>query len=222
MEAGMDNGPPMAATVESPTAVVDTARALIHARQTILPKRLAAPGPDGRELDLILEAAAAAPDHRALLPWRFVIVPASERARLAEVFAQALLERDPSAEPAQLAQAREKAYRAPLLLLAIVRLSGDGEDDDVMPAERMVSAGCAIQNMLLMATAQGFGSSLTSGKALSSPGLRNLFGVSPREQALCFISIGTVASHKPMRVRPCTASYVSSLRPSLNPPPSRA
>ena len=33
---------------------------------------------------------------------------------------------------------------------------------EVPDAERLVSAGCAIQNMLLMATALGFGSALTT------------------------------------------------------------
>ena len=65
--------------------------------------------------------------------------------------------------------------------------------------------------MLLMATAQGFGSALTSGKALKSSGLRALFQLSASEQALCFISIGTVQSRKAARARPAASAYVSTL-----------
>lgn len=192
-----------------PPEVVELAQALIHTRQTILPKRLAEPGPDAAQLQAILGAAASAPDHHELLPWRFVLVPAGARDRLAEVFATALLERDASATPQQVAQAREKAYRSPLLLLAVVRLRDD--DAEIAPHERIVSAGCAVQNMLLMAHAQGFGGALTSGKALQSAPLRTLFGLQPDEQALCFVNIGTVVKARPVRLRPQAAQYVSTL-----------
>ena len=192
-----------------PPEVVELAQALIHTRQTILPKRLAEPGPDAAQLQAILGAAASAPDHHELLPWRFVLVPAGARDRLAEVFATALVERDASATPQQVAQAREKAYRSPLLLLAVVRLRDD--DAEIEPHERIVSAGCAVQNMLLMAHAQGFGGALTSGKALQSAPLRTLFGLQPDEQALCFVNIGTVVKARPVRLRPQAAQYVSTL-----------
>ena len=192
-----------------PPEEVELAQALIHTRQTILPKRLAEPGPDAAQLQAILGAAASAPDHHELLPWRFVLVPAGARDRLAEVFATALLERDASATPQQVAQAREKAYRSPLLLLAVVRLRDD--DAEIAPHERIVSAGCAVQNMLLMAHAQGFGGALTSGKALQSAPLRALFGLQPDEQALCFVNIGTVVKARPVRLRPQAAQYVSTL-----------
>lgn len=193
-------------------AVDDTASmaaVLIQSRQTILPKRLGGPGPHVAELAAILQAAAHAPDHGQLQPWRFVLVPDTARTLLADVFAQALLERDPDATPEQTEQAREKAYRSPVLLLAVVDAAcGDAEVD---LSERLVSAGCAIQNMLLMATAQGYGSALTSGKALKAASLRALFRLGPDEQAVCFVSIGTVVSRKPARLRPAASSYVSTL-----------
>ena len=200
------------AMIEHMPSADDTAglaAALIQSRQTILPKRLGAPGPNVAELAAILQSAAHAPDHGQLTPWRFVLVPDTSRTLLADVFAEALLERDPDAAPEQLEQAREKAYRSPVLLLAIV--DGERGDADIELAERMVSAGCAIQNMLLMATAQGYGSALTSGKALKASRLRALFRLAPGEQALCFVSIGTVVSRKGARLRPTASSYVSTL-----------
>ncbi|HEY5676233.1 MAG TPA: nitroreductase family protein, partial [Myxococcales bacterium] len=89
----MDALPPPPASAE-PAAAAQWAAALIQHRQTILPKRLGAPGPDDLQLAAILEAAAAAPDHGELVPWRFVLVPGEARERLAQVFADALVERD--------------------------------------------------------------------------------------------------------------------------------
>ena len=71
----------------------------MRARQTILPRRLQAPGPDAAQLHALLSAAATAPDHDQLRPWRFVQVPQAQRAALGDVFAQALRERDAQATP---------------------------------------------------------------------------------------------------------------------------
>lgn len=188
------------------------AAALIGHRQTVLPKRLVEPGPSESQLELILRAAAAAPDHGELLPWRFVVIPAPARNRLAQVFEASLLERDPDATADQCAQAREKAFRAPLLLLAVVHT---GSNDGEIPVwERLLSAGCAIQNMLLVSTALGYASALTSGKALRSPALEQLFSLQAGEQAVCFISLGTATKRKPARVRPEPSRYVSFLEAS--------
>jgi len=43
---------------------------LMASRQTVLPKRLVAPGPDAAELAQLFQAAAAAPDHDLINPWR--------------------------------------------------------------------------------------------------------------------------------------------------------
>ncbi|HPH12803.1 MAG TPA: nitroreductase [Burkholderiaceae bacterium] len=182
---------------------------LMHSRLTVLPKRLGAPGPDTRELEAILASAGTAPDHGQLLPWRLILVPQSARARLGEVFSTALVERDATATSQQVAQAREKAHRAPcLLLMTVDELCGDPQIDLM---ERTVAAGCALQNMLLMATALGFGSALTSGKALKSAHLRSLFGLNDGEHAVCFLSIGTASASKGHRLRPQPADYVRTL-----------
>jgi nitroreductase len=193
-----------------PPEVVELAQALIHTRQTLLPKRLLAPGPDAAQTRQILAAAGHAPDHHQLLPWRFVLVPGPARAALGDAFAAALQARDAAATPEQLAQARQKAQRAPLLLLAVVRLHD--ADADIAPHERIVSAGCALQNMLLMAHALGFGAALTSGKALQSAPLRTLFGLGQHEQALCFVSVGTPGRAKPVRARPLPDQFCSVLQ----------
>lgn len=192
-----------------PAAAADTVAALMQARQTILPKRLTEPGPSAAELAQIVSTAAHAPDHGQLLPWRLLRIPAAQRPALAEVFAAALLERNAAATPEQVAQARDKAYRSPELLLLVV--DGACGDVEIDLHERLISAGCAVQNLLLTATALGYGSALTSGKALKSAGLRALFGLSAGQHAVCFISLGSIGSCKKPRQRPVLADYFSTL-----------
>ena len=83
------------------------AQALIGSRLNVSPKRLLEPGPSSEQLHALLCLAAAAPDHGLLTPWRFIIVPPAQRHRLAEVFALALIDRDPGATLAQIESARE-------------------------------------------------------------------------------------------------------------------
>lgn len=192
------------------------AQALIESRQNISPRHLVEPGPSREQLDAMLSLAAAAPDHGQLTPWRFVLVPTEQRNRLAEVFALSLVDRDPGATEAQVADAREKAYRAPLLLVAIASLGS--REPDTPALERMVSMGAAIQNLLLGAHAMGFGTGLTSGRAMTSPHLRRLCGLDDGEVAVCCVNVGTVAKRKvASRVRPAATEILSVLGPESRP-----
>ncbi len=193
---------------------------LIHSRANVGPKRLVDPGPSPEQLQWMLEAACAAPDHGRLRPWRFVLVPADKRVLLAQAFEDALRERDSLASAEQLEMAREKAFRAPVLLLAIAKLGLPGAPQSVQEAgigtpvhdsERLLAMGCAIQNLLLCAHALGFGSGLTSGQAMHSQALRTLLTLTPQEQAVCCVNLGTVTRHRPNAERPPLGATLSTL-----------
>ena len=212
-EPGATGGPP---PDQEPFAI---AQALIESRQNISPKHLVEPGPSTAQIHAMLSLAAAAPDHGQLTPWRFVLVPPEQRHRLADVFASALVDRDPGATEAQVADARGKAHRAPLLMVAIASLGSRNPDTPAL--ERMVSMGAAIQNLLLGAHAMGFGTGLTSGRAMTSPHMRRLCGLKDGEVAVCCINIGTVARRKAAtRVRPAAEEFFSVL--DAGSPPAEA
>jgi len=185
----------------------DFANALIHSRQHVSPKRLIAPGPTLSQKLEILNAAAAAPDHGKITPWHFYEISPEGRDRLSDLFSETLIERDADATQTQIEEAKQKAFRGPLLLLATAKLNGDL--DNIPAQEKLISAGCAIQNILLMANALGFGSGLSSGKALYSLKLRELFSLAEQEEPLCFITIGAISAHKPNKERPDSSTYSS-------------
>jgi nitroreductase len=191
-----------------PSAPLQWTKALILGRQNVAPRWLREPGPSADQLERLLEVAAAAPDHGQLAPWRFVFIPESGRQRLGEVFRDILLERDGGATPEQLSQASEKALRAPCLLLAISDLGP--RPAPIPAAERLVSLGCAIQNMLLLARAMGYASGLSSGQALTSKVFHSAFALAAHEQAICFVSFGTAARTRPIRRRPTTGEILST------------
>lgn len=205
------SGPDTAPSTPPQAGTSDWVRQFIAGRQTLTPRRLLDPGPSPAQLEQLLEAAAAAPDHGQITPWRFVVIPGPSRVRLGEVFRQALLERDAAATAPQQHDAAEKAHRAPCLLLAIVDLAAG--EKPIPPFERVVSLGCAIQNMLLLARAMGFGSGLSSGQALASSALRRAFALSADEHAVCFVSFGTAGKVRPPGARPTPARICSQFGP---------
>lgn len=182
---------------------------LQQSRSHIAPRRLVEPGPCAQQMQQLVFAAAQAPDHERQRPWRLIEVPAHRRADLGQAFEAALLERDPQADSQARASAIEKAQRAPCLLLAVLRQPQNA--DDVPLSERLISLGCAIQNLLLAAQSMGYGSGLTSGQAMASEPLRTLFGLAAHEQAVCFVNVGTVSAHKAPRPRPEVSDVFSSL-----------
>jgi nitroreductase len=185
---------------------------VLRERRTVLPKRLMSPGPSPQELQLLLEAASTAPDHAQIVPWRFISFPESSRPALGELFANALIERDPDASEEQMNQARAKADRAPLLLLLVVdEAKGDCKVD---LNERLISAGCAVQNVLSCATAMGFGSAVTSGKALKSDSFRKGLGLIHQTYAICFVSVGSFNCTQPNKVRPIADDFFSTWIPN--------
>ena len=183
------------------------AEQLIHGRTHISPKRLGDPGPSPQQKETILKAANAAPDHGRKVPWRFIEIQESSRPALGEVFRKSLLDRDQDATAIQQQEACDKASRGPLLLLAIADYQD--ENDDISKQEKLISLGCAIQNILLSAYAFGFGSGLSSGRALQSDRIRALFQLKKDEEPICFITIGTVQKNKPGRIRPGLSEYHS-------------
>ncbi|WP_374566210.1 nitroreductase family protein [Ideonella sp.] len=179
---------------------------VLHARQHVGPKHLGEPAPDEATLRALFAAAAAAPDHGRLRPWRFLVLGPAARERLGRAFADALRERDPGATPEQAAEAHDKAFRGPVLILAIADLRAD--DPDVPPFERLVSLGAAVQNLMLAAAARGYASGLSSGRAMGSHALRTAFELADGEHAICFISLGTALRDKPPRPRPAPDEFV--------------
>ncbi len=163
----------------------------ILARRSVSPRHLAEPAPSPAELDLILRAAAAAPDHKTLRPFRFILIPAERRGDLAAAFRDAKAERDPGASADEVERSGEKAYRGAMLLAVVLRIVRD--HPRVSVSDQMLAAGAALENMLLAANALGFGGSLRSGVSATSRRVRHALGVSAEEELAAFLVLGTPA-----------------------------
>ncbi len=190
--------------------------ALIGSRHSVAPRRLTAPGPDERQLRQLVEAAASAPDHRGLRPWRLIRIDDLQRPALADLFEAIARDRLPAPDAADLERSRAKAMRAPTLLLAVLR--SVPADPEVPSTERAVALGAALMALLLAAHGLGFGAMLTSGRSVRTERFARAFALAADEQAVCFVSIGQARDRRPKPRRPvddCLADW-------SGPPPDRA
>ena len=188
--------------------VLDT----ILTRHSVSPKRVQSPGPTRAQIDKLMEAAGAAPDHGKLRPWRFIDFPQATRAALADVFEAALRERLPNADSEALSRAREKASRAPVLLGLVLRLNYHSDIPHM--DDQIASGGAALQNLLLAVHAMGFGARALSGQAVRTQVFRRALGLSDEETFLCFITIGTPSTAPKRRDRPGPGDLLSTWVPA--------
>jgi nitroreductase len=88
--------------------------------------KLTEPAPSEKELDIMLCSAVRAPDHGRLRPWHFVIVRTDKREAFGEVMADVLRRRQSDATSEMLQRERDKAMRAPLIVVVAARLTEIG------------------------------------------------------------------------------------------------
>ncbi len=169
--------------------------------------RLTAPAPSDQQLAEMLKAALRAPDHAWLRPWRFIAIAGERRADFGLVLEQALLQRNPDADEAACSKARNAPLRAPLILVATVELT---EHPKVPHAEQRLSAGCAAYAILLAADAMGFAGVWRTGDPAFDRKVMNALDLSPDEEIIGFIYLGTrEGKAKPLPAL-STADFVSN------------
>lgn len=124
--------------------------------QTVFSRRsawpLTAPGPAPAELEIILQAAAMAPDHAGLLPWYFKAVQGEGRQALLEMILQ---HPDAQTEQVKALQGKYtlKLTTAPVVIVLAARLMPHPKAPEF---EQILSAGAAVMNMLNAAHLLGY------------------------------------------------------------------
>ena len=158
------------------------------ARHSTGPRHLIEPGPSDAELLTMTEAALRAPDHAALVPFRFRAVRGAARERMATLFAQAARAAGKDPEGAALDHAR--ALNAPVTLAVIARI--DLGHPQVPAHEQWACIGGAVAHLLLAAQALGYGAKMLSGAKARSPLLAAAF-CEGGETLVGWIALGTPA-----------------------------
>ncbi|MBA3897250.1 MAG: nitroreductase, partial [Sphingomonadaceae bacterium] len=161
--------------------------ALLRTRRSGKPRDMVAPGPSPDQLRSILEAAIRVPDHGKLAPWRFIIVGADQRDRLAALIVAAYRAERPRAGRLEIETMKQFARQAPALVVA---LSAPDAGSKIPHWEQQLSTGAACMNLLAAATATGFVAGWLTGWAAYSDTVRDAFG-GPGDRIAGFLFIGS-------------------------------
>lgn len=156
--------------------------------------RLQAPAPSTEQLQLMFRAAARAPDHLQLMPYRFIVFAESQLAELGHMFAQAAVEQQLSAQ--EIERAQQLPLRAPLVIVCIACYQAH---DKVPQWEQLASAACATQLLQQAAFAQGLGAIWRTGWLTESEWLRQQLNLNVDEAIIGFMYVGTPAVPTPTK-----------------------
>jgi nitroreductase len=138
---------------------------LLAARRTT--EQLVAPGPSSEEIAELVLAAEWAPDDDDLRPWRLVAIQGEALTRLGEAF----------------------AARAPFVLAVVGMPRKHG---NVRFEDQVAAAAAAAQNVLLAATAMGYGSIWRTDVEAEDDDVHAALGLGPGDLVVAFLHLGTV------------------------------
>ncbi|OYX69084.1 MAG: nitroreductase [Caulobacter sp. 32-67-35] len=167
---------------------------------------LTAPGPDDGQLADLLRLAARVPDHGKLSPWRFIIL----RGPAKDVFADKItaLASD-QANPVKANAALRKLTRPPVCVAVISRYI----PGEIPEWEQRQSASAVCMQMLLAASAMGWGANWITDWYAYDPRALAILGVGAGEQVAGFLYLGTCSEQPQERVRPDVAAITSEWAP---------
>jgi len=179
-------------------------------RRSVSANALTDPGPDEVELRQILTAAARVPDHKKLVPWRFVLFQSEARDAFGQVLAAVCRTEETDPGAFRLENEAKRFLRAPVVIAVISRVTQSAAAPEW---EQVLSAGAACQNLLLAATALGYGAQWITEWYAYSDGVRKALGLADNERVAGFVYIGTPKEKPEERDRPPLADIVTPWRP---------
>jgi nitroreductase len=187
------------------------AMALLKARRSVKPDKLVEPGPSAAELETILTIASRVPDHKKLVPWRFIVFEGGARDRFGEVIAAACIAAEPETpSDVRLAMERGRLARAPLVIAVVSRVT---ERPGAPEWEQILSAGASCYNLCLAANALGYGTSWLTEWIAYDPSVRAALGLADNERIAGFVYVGTPSEAPADRDRPALADIVTRWSP---------
>lgn len=174
--------------------------------------KLIEPGPSESELRQMFSAASAAPDHGRCRPWRFIVVPRQRAHEFGALLEEAYIERcrltGVNADPVRCERERTRLLRAPAFLVVACQ---PRTDRNIPLHEQQAAVAAATQNLLLTATAMGYGSKWSTGANATDPHVKAALELGPDDSIVGFISLGSLppaGSEKRTQHRDCDISDV--------------
>lgn len=180
---------------------------LLLTRRSVKVARIGEPGPTADQLRGMLTAATRVPDHKKLVPWRFIVFEGPARAAFGEVLAAACAAEEKEApSPVRLETERNRLLRAPTVVCIVSRVSASPAAPEW---EQVLSCGAAAMNLVIAANALGFATCWITEWYAYSKGVAKALGLADNERIAGFVYVGTPKERQPDRDRPALADIVT-------------
>ncbi len=146
------------------------------------------PDPLPRELiEKLLDAAAQAPNHYKVRPWRFAVLTGEGRNKLGNVMAASQEERHPEFPREVFDKTRALPLRAPV----VIAVGADKPSESkVLEFENICAAAAATENLLLAAHALGLGAKWRTGEWARDAKVKQFLGLESDQYIVGFVYIG--------------------------------
>lgn len=163
---------------------------LIQSRRSIYTNLFTGQRVDDAIVEQILENANWAPTHALTEPWRFNVFTQNGLQKLANFQAE-LYRQKASTEDQFLEATYKKLQEKPLQCSHIISIGMARDPKEKVPEiEEVEAVACAVQNMMLTATAYKIGCYWGSGGITYYPEAKDFFGLAPKDKLLGFLYIG--------------------------------
>lgn len=153
------------------------------------------------QIELLLNAAARAPDHGLLAPWRFTVLEGAAREILGRAMAAAVQAKTPDVDAEALDREASKAMRSPVLIVVSAVVQAHPKVPEI---EQLVAVGAAIQNLWLAAQSIGLGVAWKTGSHAYNPLVLKALGLAADEKIIGFVHVGQPLSKAPVRAADLT------------------
>lgn len=172
---------------------------------------------DRDELQSILSCALTAPDHKRLRPWRYIVCHPEHKEVLTWLIVSSLPETSADLRENQVEQVRRKLGFAPHIVICLLEFN---RSCTVPEVEQVLSAGAAIQNMIIAAEGQGHKCYWKTGEWAYNMRLHEKLSLNPDTIITAFLGFGKNAetAHKSRSVeRAAYADHFISIEELVTP-----
>ena len=168
---------------------MQTISQIIQSRRSIKPESFNGEKIERKEIDELLQNAIWAPTHGKTEPWHFYIYTDKTLSTLGLLMAQAYQSSTPS-ESFDASKYNQLLNRPTLASHVIVATMIRGSNSKIPLVEELIASACAVQNILITATALNIASFWSTGPFLETPFFRNNFNLREEDSILGLIYLG--------------------------------
>ena len=162
---------------------------LIKDRRTIYPEQFSSRKIHKEQIELLLNNAIWAPTHGNTQPWKFTVFTENSKSDLSDFLAKMYLEKTP--KELQDDKKLAKFLTRPQLSSAVIAVSLKRDPTHkISEIEEIEAVACAIQNILLSATAYGIGSFWSTPKFIYEQETNEFLSLSKEDKCLGIIYLG--------------------------------